>query len=356
MDLVADLLPVLVGLYLLDGVLRVRSGQVLFFSKGRGRFTGHGPGLRLSGLWPTSEAFLTASLPLRANAEGIVVRAGSRGERTVAFAGMGTVTAEGDRVWLGADCAFDVATRGMAAELAETIERLRVAPPRRRFAALRRALRRRCSASAFRSLRATQARHMRVLKGLSAAFFLALFVALPASFVPELPLRTSPLAAAALAGFLYAAVLFVSARMLTRCGLPARAVASRLLPLVLFPPAAAHAASQVSRDLFLGFEPAAAAAVLLDAESFRAMARRRRADRLLAEDGSADQDGATWSVGDVAWGLVLQAARQSDADLLVPPLREDATAGAFCPICHAEYRPGFFRCSDCGVPLQVFTA
>jgi hypothetical protein len=23
----------------------------------------------------------------------------------------------------------------------------------------------------------------------------------------------------------------------------------------------------------------------------------------------------------------------------------------FCPVCHFEYRPGFTRCSDCGVPL-----
>jgi len=356
-DLVADILPVLVGLYLLDGAVRVRSGQVLLVSNGWGRFVARGPGLYLPGILPTAEALLTATLPLRGTDSGVEVRSGRGARRVLLFAEMDPVRAEGGAVRLGPGARLEVAPPALAGEVAGTVERLRRASDRRRPAALRREMRRRCAVTGLRDRRAAGRRDLVALKVLSAAFFLVLFVVVPASLLPDLRWRPTPLAAAAAAGLLYGAVLVASVRLLRRWGLSPRQVASRLLPLLLFPPAAAHAASQVCRGLLLGFEPAAAMAALLDGESFRSAARRHRAERLLlGPTPASDDEDAAWRLDDLAWDLVLRTERQSDAELLLPPPREDASAGAYCPICRAEYRPGFARCSDCRVPLQAFPA
>ena len=73
MELVGEILPVLVALYLVDSALLVRAGQVLFVSGWGGRFEARGPGLRLPGLLPIAEAVVAASLPLRACADGVFV-------------------------------------------------------------------------------------------------------------------------------------------------------------------------------------------------------------------------------------------------------------------------------------------
>ena len=64
MDLLAEVLPFLVALYLVDSALLVRGGQLLFASGWQGRFAARGPGLRWPGLLPTAEAFVSAGLPL----------------------------------------------------------------------------------------------------------------------------------------------------------------------------------------------------------------------------------------------------------------------------------------------------
>jgi len=353
-DLVADILPVLVGLYLLDGAARVRRGQVLLVSNGWGRFVARGPGFYLPGIWPTAEALLTATLPLRATVSGVRVWSRTGSEKSVDFADMEPARVDGGAVRLGRGARLEVAPPGLAAEVAEAVERLRQTSSRRRPAVLRRELRRRCAVGELRSRREVASRDLVVLKVLSSAFFLALFVVLPASLLPNLPVRPSPLAASVLAALLYGAVLVASVQLLRRWGLAPRQVASRLLPLLLFPPAAAHAASQVCRELLLGFEPAAVLAALLDEESFSATARRRRAERLLLAPAPGAEDDGAWNLDDLAWDLVLEQSGHTDARLLLPPPREDASAGAYCPICRAEYRPGFARCSDCGVPLRAF--
>jgi hypothetical protein len=341
-DLVGEILPVLVALYVIDAAVLVRAGQILFVSGWGGLFEARGPGLRLPGLLPVAEAVVGVSLPLRARADGVVVPGGRNRERLFAFDAMDAVSVEGGAVRLASGVALPVRPPGLAPEVARVLERLRTTPRGRRLARLRRELRRRSDPRALSSLRAREARMLPALRWLSGLVFLALFVLLPMSLTPALPRRPSPLVALLVSLVLYAATVGVSARLLLDCGVRGKRLLGSLLPLLLFPPAAAHAPSIVARDLFLGFEPAALARELLPPPA------RDRFERL---SGPASPP-AAWDLAALVQGLVARG-RVRGAPLSPPP-RVDATAHAFCPRCLAEYRAGFSRCRDCDTALVPF--
>jgi hypothetical protein len=237
-------------------------------------------------------------------------------------------------------------------ELAALVEKLRLAPGRRRLALLRRALRRRCDLAAAQRRRDEQAPELRLLKTASAAAFLALFGIVPASLIPELPWRPSPLVAAGFFGLSYLAVIMVSVRVLRGSGVCGKSLASRLLPLILFPPAAAHAPALVARETFLGFEPWALAAVLLDPQDFRRLELRMRRAPLAGGEWSAGRPRS--EIEAMTLELVTREARRAGLPELEAPRPSDASAAAFCPACYEQYRSGFDHCADCGVTLERF--
>jgi hypothetical protein len=354
--LVGELLPLLVAAYLLDCLVRVRAGQALFTSVWRRPFRLEGPGWRWAGLLPTSESLLVPSLGLRANERGVLVSAdgdAQRGgrRRLVAYEDIERVAVDDGHVRLGPGLALKATHPAAATELAALIEELRLTPRPRRLACIRRALRRRCDLGALRRRRLEQADDVRMLKVLSGAAFVVLFVVLPASVLPELERRPSLLLAGVLFALCYLAVLSVSVRLLRRSGAKGWTLGSRVLPLVLFPPAAAHAPALVGRETSLGFEPLAAAALLLDPQEFRRLEQQRR--RELAA-GEAQEDGEESVVEAMTLDLVAREAGRAGVPELEDPSPADSSAAAFCPLCRGQYRAGFARCSDCDVPLERF--
>jgi hypothetical protein len=340
-DLLAEILPVLVALYVIDSALLVREGQSLFVSDWRGRFSRRGPGLRWPGLLPPVEAYLAATLPLRGTPDGLLVSDRRGGERLVEFESMEEVTSAEGALRLAPRVDVPVRPRSAAPEVARVVERLRRTPRERRLAQLRRELCLRCDEEALVALRERQLRGLFALRASSVASAVALFALVPASLVAELRVRPSPVVAVAVAVLLWAATLACSVRVLRDCGLGARAIGSAVLPMLLFPPAAAHAPSIVGRELYLGFEPLALARLLLPPAAF---------DRLARHPGPVDPPATTeaWDVAALVRGLVRRRAPAA------PPSPTDATAGAYCPSCLAEYRSGFARCSDCDVPLESY--
>jgi hypothetical protein len=202
-------------------------------------------------------------------------------------------------------------------------------------------VRRRVDARALAALRSRHVEGLPPLRALSWASFVAWFVVLPASLAPQLPVRPAPLAAMALVVVLWLASVAASVRLLHGCGVRGRPLWGALLPLLLFPPASAHAASLVTRELYLGYEPEALASQLLAPAALEAYRR---------ECEPPDSSDRTWEVAAIARQLVTRG-RRPPANV---PARRDASAVSFCPRCHGEYRAGFARCSDCGVTLARY--
>jgi hypothetical protein len=150
----------------------------------------------------------------------------------------------------------------------------------------------------------------------------------------------------------YLAVLGASVRLLRRSGASGSALFWRVLPLVLFPPAVAHAPSLVARETYLGFEPLAVAAVLLEPQEFRRLEQQRR-----AEQAAAHAEGRNGSLPQtMTLELVAREAGRAGVPALARPTPVDDTAVAFCPHCREQYRAGFDRCHDCDVALERFAA
>jgi hypothetical protein len=353
MGLIVELLPFLLAAYLLDCLVRVRRNQALFSSTSGRSFRLEGSGWRGAGISPTAESYLVASLGLRATESGVLIPPEHGGaERLVPYEQMERVSVEGDRVRLRPGIELRAPHPSVTTELAALVEQLRLEPDRRRLALIRRSLGRRCDLGALRRRRLELAPDLRTLKVLSGAAFALLFGVLPASFVPELAWRPSPFVAGGLFGLSYLAVLYASVRLLRKRGVEGRALASRILPLVLFPPAAAHAPALVAREVFLGFEPLAVAALLLDPQEFRRLEQRLRRDQ-----AAVHATGGNGSLPEaLALELVAREAGHAGVPALARPTPVDDTAVAFCPRCRDQYRAGFNRCHDCDVTLERFAA
>jgi hypothetical protein len=311
----------------------VRRNQALFSSTSGRSFRLEGPGWCGVGFLPTSESYRVASLGLRATEGGVLIPPEHGGaERLVPYEQMERVTVEGDRVRLRPGVELQAPHPSVTAELAALVEQLRIEPDRRRLALVRRALGRRCDLGSLRRRRLELAPDLRTLKVLSGVAFALLFGVLPASFLPELAWRPPPLVAGGLFAVAYLAVLYASVRLLRKSGVAVRDVASRILPLVLFPPAVAHAPALVAREAFLGFEPLAVAALLLDPQEFR-----RREQRLRRDQAAVHTRGGNGSLPDtMALELVAREAGHAGVPALARPVPGDDTAVAFCPCCRDQ--------------------
>ncbi|MCG6921887.1 MAG: hypothetical protein LJF15_12500 [Acidobacteria bacterium] len=354
MGLVGELLPFFVAAYLLDCLVRVRPGQALFTSLWGRHFRLEGPGWRWVGFLPASESVLVPSLGFRANETGVLLSPSGDGRRRlVAYEDIERVAVEDGHVCLGPGLELKATHPSAAMELAALVEQLRLTARPRRLALIRRALRRRCDLAALRRRRLEQAKDLRMLKVLSGAAFVAFFVVLPASVLPDLAWRPSLLQAGVLFLLAYLAVLSVSVRLLRRVGVRGWALGSRMLPLALFPPAAVHAPALVARETSFGFEPLAAAALLLDPQEFRRLEQRLRREQAA---GDGPESGGESVVEAMTLDLVAREAARAGVPELEDPSPGDASAAAFCPECGGQYRTGFARCSDCDVPLEPFAS
>jgi hypothetical protein len=191
---------------------------------------------------------------------------------------------------------------------------------------------------------------------LSAALFGLLFVALPSAILLEL-------VSYPILGSLFACLLliqlgiFVGGALLMREMKPhgIKTPPGTLTTLLLFPPAALHASSTLTKDLLASFDHLAIAGSLFPRERF---ARLVRAELYGIEHALSSSDDAEWKD---AWerrrgtlrGLLEQVGL-SEAEVMKAVPRRDHLAASRCPFCEDEYLAGVETCVDCGMPLVRF--
>jgi hypothetical protein len=197
----------------------------------------------------------------------------------------------------------------------------------------------------------------RLLRWLASAFFLAVFVAIPASHV----LRLAPIAMAS--AMVAAAILYpLTVVALWRAHghlFPGATRARRecVVSTALFPPALLRAADGLAGRRLVSLHPAAVGAALLERERLVALFSEllagleypawRRADDVSSPEGSARK-----RFLDLTHEAVSELARSCGVDITaLRAARRPSTrdADSYCPLCMGEFRAGFTRCEACGL-------
>jgi hypothetical protein len=353
--LIEDVLPFLVAFYVLDGLAVVRRHEWLLAAPWS-RFRVAKSGLHLVGLSPFAEVVSAVECPLLFGSVALYLETGapSAGEP----AELASVPLDGLRVEVSdrtlklGEQAVTLPSAAAAGYLAAVVRDLAARPLSERAHRLRTLCHELTDLHALRARRATHRRFHRFLDGLGLGLWIVTFVLLPVGVSWKWEHGPSLAAVLLLGAALHAGILVLSWVALRRLGYTRGRAATVLLPLLFFPPSAAHASFVVFRDLYVRFDPLVVAGLLLRPADFQARARvevhrlRREAER----GGEA----AEWAaLREKAWCRVFVELGTSVFEVLRPPARRGDDAASYCPLCGGEYRAGFTVCSECRVPLEA---
>jgi hypothetical protein len=280
--------------------------------------------------------------------------------RRLAWEDLAPIVACDARIESGELLSCKLGSRHAAARLAEALEKIRLAPTKKREGELRRFLDARFDVAAASARREAFARSVRVLRVLSNALWLALFGGLGVAVVTQNMLYL--LAAAALTLILWPVNAFVFSRTLRKqTWLPkgqGPELSTRLVT-VLSPLSAVRAVDVIARELWANRDPLVVAAVLLKPAELSSFARP-----LLVAVESRDGEPLAWWRAELRlrMGRVLAERKISVEELLMPPVREGSHVATYCPACLAQYEPGAGALGNCpndtchDIPLRAFAS
>jgi hypothetical protein len=352
--LIEDVLPFLVAFYVVDGLAVVRRHEWLLAAPWS-RFWVARSGLHLVGLSPFAEVVTAVECPLRFGSVALYVETGasSPGEPVE----LASVPLDGlrievsDRTLKLGERAVTLPSAAAAGHLAAVVRDLAARPRSERAHRLRTLCGESTDLHALRALHATHRRFRRYLEGLGLGLWIVTFMLLPVGVSWKWE-RGPGLATVLLLGAAFhAGILALSWVALRRLGYERGKTATVLLPLLFFPPSAAHASFVVFRDLYVRFDPLAVAGLLLRPADFQARARLE-VHRLRREAGRGGEAAQWTALREKAWWRAFLELGTSLSEVLRPPARRGDDAASWCPLCGGEYRAGFAVCAECRVPLE----
>lgn len=350
-ELLVDLYPWILGLWLLDAVAEPRRGHLLVVAGWRGGARLLRSGLGLVGLSPLDEVVALHDLPgLHAGTRRLL-----RGGRGVDAPLVRDVDLE----------PFEAAAIGRASRVAKRLvsdgRTVLVAPS----AEWAEALRARLAAApagggdgvaaeveAARALRARQRPYLAVLRVLALALAAGALGLWPAvAWAPAaVPVTAGGLLAAL--GALVVLIAATGAAMIAACGEGGRAALGAGLHLLAYPVAALRPLGHLSWSLYRRFEAAATLAALLPPAELARWGALELARARASREATSPELAPAWEARAAVVRAALAAAGLSEAEVTAPPPAEKGAAG-WCPLCRAQYRAGF-ACRDCGVAVAPF--
>lgn len=362
-----ELLAYLFGFYLLDGLVSVARQSSLFYSPLPRMWRVRDGDFIWLDVWPGAAGLRAGRLPVDVTTEGVhyvspwpTWRSGARTPEVFyePFDTLGPVTSDGTAIVSGGRVLGRCASAEAAVAASALLERLRGAEPSSRAAAisafLDESLDRKAAAATIERTR----RRTSMLRSLCASQFLVLFACLPVALLLDAPPRTM-LALGGIVVVYHALIvgLYARARRLLDSTSP-----SRLSLMMFYPPAALHAAQELSKNAVSRFHPLAVASVLLSRDRFLEFARRELErtghpnwlhPHLVGEDVSEDRT-AILGVHRAAMLRFLEKSRTPVESLIGARPQGDPAAEGYCPLCLSEYAAGPPSCHGCGVPLRPY--
>ncbi len=361
-ELLGDAFPWIVALYLADGLAQLGRGHVAFV-RGLGPFRVRRAGLHLLGLSPLDEAIAAHDLPFlvseravhlfdpRRRTDPALVAAADL--EAIPFEAVLPVAREGRKVTVAGRLALVAPTPEWAERAREDLSLLAAAAPGKRLEAAAALARPRLDAGAVASFRERQRAFSAPLRAAAAFLFAGTFGLWPlAAFGPP---GLRPPAGALLAGLGWTVLLVgaLTALLLRAAGERPWRCAATALHGILYPVAALRPLLHATRGLHSRFEAAAIAAAVLPRAAFAALAGCEIRRARLSSEATDRELAPFWEARERALLRLVADAGLREEEALAPPARA-AGAAVWCPLCGAQYRAGFERCRDCGVPAVPF--
>jgi hypothetical protein len=350
-EVLAELLPWVLGFYALDGFVQLRRGHVL--AAGSGALRPLRAGLQWLGLSPAAEAVALFDLPYLRRGERIwVLDPKRRSEpavvepqdlKEVDLAAAGKVDRLHRSVTVGDTHLLEAPSTALAASLAAALSAAPSATPRRRGAD-------RTDLRAARALRLRLRPWRLILKVLASVLGAIVLVAAP--LVTWTPLSAYPLALPILreAAVLLLAIAVTGVAYLRVAGRGWWASVGGGLALLL-PWEGLHPLVHLSRSAYRRFDALTALAALLRPADFHALAARELVRARLSRERTPPALAPAWQEREQHLARLLAGTGSSVEQALAPPAAE-ADSAAYCPLCRTAYREGFATCADCGVALE----
>jgi hypothetical protein len=356
--LLQDVLPWALAFVVLDALVQLRVGQILVVRTWPAAARVLGPGVHVAGAWPHADVVPVHELPFLPAPEGAWFRDPAArcalpvivpDELTfVCWAQLAGVRAEGRRVVADGRTLVKALSAAGASRIAEELKALAHAGTRRADVLLAHV------EGAFdpRPLRDVRAktRPLRVALAVVGAAWCGLLVAI-------LPLvawtrAAAPILPILLVGLgLAVAAAVLAALTLRRAGFSWSTALGRVGPILLFPPFAARALPNASKEAQLFLDPLAVVAVVASPRDLAAACRRelvriRNTRTSTASLGLEEY----WAIRERAIrALARRESIASDQLEALPP--HDAGAMCVCPLCESSYRIARASCCECGIPL-----
>jgi hypothetical protein len=307
---------------------------------------------------PLAPPWFGEPLPFALDPQGITLTEADGGR--LAWEALAPIVARDSRVESGEQLSCKLASRHVAKRVAEALEKIRVASPKKRAGELGRFLDARFDVAAARARWQAFARSVRPLRVLSNALWLALFGGLGVAVGTQNMLYL--LAAAALTLLLWPVNAFVFTRTLRKQAWLAKADGpdlSKRLVTVLSPLSAVRAVDVIARELWANLEPLAVATVLLGPRELSSFARP-----LLVAAEAREGDPLSWWHAELRLRMLhVLAEREIRVEaLLAPPIREGTHVTRYCPACLAQYEGGAGSDGTCpndtchDIPLRAFAS
>lgn len=360
--LLRALWPYLAALYVLDCVLLVRGGHLLFTGTPAGGFRLKGAGLRLAGLLPWSWSVLSLKDPPVLSENGLYVRSAALHEdprphrpgdfELIPFDEVRSVGRNGQKIIMNGKAICQAPSGMAAAYLVQKIKELLAAPAWQRSLIVKAFMEEAHDPDMARAALERARELTPKLAWASFVMMVLLGLVLPMSIIfPSSPSRLWVLMGVILAVYLLVLALWWR----THRVLWPREVNDRveeLVVLLFFPVSAMHILGKLTRRLLVNFDSTVVSAVLASEEAKGLLKRECLRMRITMGSGWEPDLQKIW---EARLALLENLAGKVGVDprhLELWNRGAQEGQGTVCPMCLATYREGIEECADCSVLLM----
>ena len=355
--------PYLAALYVLDCLLVVRGGHLLFSGTNFSGFRAKGAGLHLAGLFPWDWSILSVREPLMLSETGLYVRAfpfpddhrppGPDDLEFIPYEVISNVSRDGRKILIDGKVVHTAPTGVIAGHLAGKVRTILKAPVDDRRKAVEALMAGASDLQAIRDAVGVIKRFTSFLLFASTLLFILVCVSIPVSLLVRVPLPWlwGEMVLIGVVYFLIVALWWKAHGTL----LPGESGdrLEEMMIFVLFPVSAMHAFGKLTRRLLASFD-SVALIVVLDPEGAGEILKKE----YIRTRASAGYGGGE-DLQDV-WNMRIQVmeefAREVEVELNRlegPSTAQGDAESPVCPLCSATYVEGITECVDCRVLLTA---